>query len=181
MNLTHDRIRSIGWAFVLAVCLGLTLGLTFRVNAVKSEVRLLERQIIAARQEKLFLETEFETRASQQQLLALNEVEFGYEAPRAEQYLEGERQLASLGKPRAVGAPDPIRVASAADIATGPTSGFPAMVSPLTGAMLAAGLEGTGLDSAGPGPAAPAEIRDLGARLVRIGASDGPMPAGPRE
>ncbi len=131
MNLTRDRARSIGWAFVLTICFALTLALTFRVNAVKSQVRLAERQIVALRQEKLFLETEFETRANQQQLTALNALEFGYSAPTAGQYLEGERQLAALGKPAAAGAPSPIRVANSA--AGEDSTPFMAMVSPLTG------------------------------------------------
>ncbi len=93
-----DRVfvRSAGRLF-LAVCFALLLALTFKVNAVKSDVRLAERQIIAAQQAKLMLETEFETRASQQQLSDWNAVEFGYSAPRADQYLESERQLAALG------------------------------------------------------------------------------------
>ncbi|MDE2435434.1 MAG: hypothetical protein KGM49_04145 [Sphingomonadales bacterium] len=136
MNLTRDRLRSIGWAAVLLTCGALTLALTFKVNAVKSRVRLTERQIVALRQDTMFLETEFETRANQQQLSSLNQVEFGYQAPTAGQYLEGERQLAALGKPRAPGAPSPIRVASALE--TRDDGGFPAMVSPLTGKAMAA-------------------------------------------
>ncbi|WP_306087789.1 hypothetical protein [Qipengyuania flava] len=106
-----SRIRQIGWALVLAICFALLLALTFKVNAVKSDVRLAERRIIAAQQAKLMLETEFETRASQQQLSDWNAVEFGYSAPRADQYLESERQLAALGTPRGVDAPSPVRVA----------------------------------------------------------------------
>ncbi len=139
MNLTRDRVRSIGWAFILTVCAAMTLALTFRVNAVKSQVRLAERQIVALRQEKMFLETEFETRANQQSLKTLNDVEFGYEAPTAGQYIEGERQLAALGKPRAPGAPAPIRVATAS--VEEDVGAFPAMVSPLTGKAMAAGLK----------------------------------------
>jgi hypothetical protein len=135
MNLGRDRARSIGWAFVLLVCLGLTMVLMVRVNAVKSQVRLAERQMVALKREKVFLETEFETRSNQQQLRALNAVEFGYSAPTAGQYLAGERQLAAFGKPVSPDAPAPIRVASAmADN----TSIFPAMVSPLSGKALAA-------------------------------------------
>lgn len=159
MNLTGDRVRSIGWAFVLTVCAGLLLALTFRVNAVKSEVQLAERTVVALKREKLFLETEFEARSNQQQLKALNDVEFGYQAPRAEQYIEGERQLVALGKPRGPNAPRPIRVASAAGGER--DSGFPAMVSPLTGRAIAAEVPEGGarkqLDSAG-----------LGKRLARI-------------
>ena len=106
-----SRIRQIGWALVLGVCFALLLALTFKVNAVKSDVRLAERKIIAAQQAKLMLETEFETRASQQQLSDWNAVEFGYSAPRADQYLESERQLAVLGTPRGIDAPAPVRVA----------------------------------------------------------------------
>jgi len=105
MNLTRDRMRSIGWAALLVICAALTLVLMVRVNAVKSEVQLAQRQINALKQEKLILETEFLTRASQQQLRNLNAIEFGYQAPTAGQYLEGERQLAALGKVRAVDAP----------------------------------------------------------------------------
>jgi hypothetical protein len=136
MNLTQDRLRSIGWAAVLLSCLTLTVALTFRVNAVKSQVQLVERQIVAVKQQKLFLETEFETRANQQQLASINEVEFGYQAPAAGQYLEGERQLAALGKARSPDAPSPIRVAHAATPVQG--EGLPAMVSPLTGKAIAA-------------------------------------------
>ena len=136
MNLTRDRVRTIGWAFVLSICLALTLALTMRVNAVKSQVRLTERQIVALKREKLHLETEFATRANQEQLRMLNNPEFGYAAPTAGQYLESERQLAELGKPRAPDAPAPIRVASAArDDHGGPLT---AMVSPITGKPAAA-------------------------------------------
>ena len=108
-----SRIRQIGWLLVLGACIAVFLALTFKVNAVKSEVRLIERQIIAAEKSKLMLETEFQTRASQQQLAAWNQVEFGYNAPRADQYVEHERQLAALGTPRGLDAPQPIRVARA--------------------------------------------------------------------
>ncbi len=136
MNLTRDRMRSIGWAAVLLTCFTFTVVLTFKVNAVKSEVRLAERQILAVKQDKLLLETEFETRANQQQLRSLNQVEFGYQAPAAGQYLEGERQLANLGKARGADAPSPIRVAKA-DAPSGPAA-LPEMVNPLTGKAMAA-------------------------------------------
>ncbi len=137
MMLTRSGVHKAGWAAILVVCLALTIALTMRVNAVKSQVLLTERQLIALRQENSMLETEFETRANQQQLKALNDIEFGYDAPTAGQYLESERQLASLGKPRGPGAPSPIRVASAVEDNSG-DSGLQAMVNPLTGKAMAA-------------------------------------------
>lgn len=136
MNLTEDRMRSIGWGVFFVIAVVMTLVLTFRVNAVKSEVRLSERQIVALKREKLLLETEFETRANQQQLRALNEVEFGYQAPTADQYLEGERQLLALGKERGPDAPKPIQVAALAD--EDAPSSFSKVVSPLVGKPLVA-------------------------------------------
>jgi hypothetical protein len=164
MNLTRDRLRSIGWAMVLTICAAITLALTFRVNAVKGQVRLAERQIVALRQDRMLLETEFETRANQQQLRALNAVEFGYEAPTAGQYLENERQLAAYGKPRAAGAPSPIRVASAGS--EDELSGFPAMVSPLTGRAQAA-------EAGDTRPHAPVNAAGLRDRLSRVGMAPG--------
>lgn len=130
MIVTGSRLRQLGWAVVLGICCTLFLALTFRVNAVKSEVRLDERRIIALTEKKEMLETEFQTRASQMQLAEWNAVDFGYQAPKADQYLENERQLASLGMPRAADAPSPIRVARAPRQGE---KGYPAMVSPLTG------------------------------------------------
>ena len=131
------RLRSMGWLALIGMCFALLVVLSFRVNALKSEVRLEEKRIIALKQEKLYLETEFETRASQQQLKAWNDVEFGYVAPGSTQYLENERQLASLGKLPGPDAPRPIRVASADDAVVA-AAAFPQMVSPLTGQILEA-------------------------------------------
>jgi hypothetical protein len=111
--MNRSQARSLGWAAVLAVCAALVVVLSFKVHAVRSEVLLAERQLIALERETLLLETEFETRASQRQLAEWNTVEFGYAAPRAGQFLEGERQLASLGEGRGPDAPAPIRLARA--------------------------------------------------------------------
>ena len=80
------------------------------------------------------LETEFQARANQRQLAEWNAVEFGYRAPRADQYLENERQLASLGAPRGPAAPNPIRVARAELQTEGGLAPEPRpMVSPISG------------------------------------------------
>jgi hypothetical protein len=125
----HNRIRRIGWFAALAICAMLYLTLHLKVHAVGSEVIRAERQIVALEQQKLLLETEFQTRSNQLQLEEWNRVDFGYTAPSAEQFLENERQLASFGSPRAPGAPQPIRVAGA----SGEAPKYPRLVSPLTG------------------------------------------------
>jgi len=120
MNMTRDRLQSIGWFTLLAFCTVLTGSLMLRVNAVKSQVQISQRQIMALRRENQFLETEYETRANQQQLADINDLDFGYKAPESAQYLENERQLAMLGKPREIGAPAPVEVASADDVRPAP-------------------------------------------------------------
>jgi hypothetical protein len=131
MNMTRDRVQSLAWALIISVSFALLLALTFRVNAVKSQVRLLDRRIVALKQEKSLLETEFQTRANQQQLAALNDVDFGFKAPSAAQYIEGEQQLASLSKPVAPDAPAPILMASAeTQVGAKPAAGtLPAVLS----------------------------------------------------
>lgn len=134
--ITGLQARSLGWMAVLAICLALVVILSFKVHAVKSEVLLAERQILALERETLLLETEFETRASQRQLASWNAVEFGYEAPRANQFLDAERQLASLGQRRSPDAPSPIRLARAEVPGDGDSAPAPAaaMRSPVSGA-----------------------------------------------
>jgi hypothetical protein len=132
--ITSSQARSLGWAAVLAFCLAAVVVLSFKVHAVRSEVLLAERQLIALQRETLLLETEFQTRASQRQLAEWNAVEFGYEAPRAGQFLEGERQLASLGEVRSPGAPAPIRLASADAADTAAAAADAPMRSPVSGA-----------------------------------------------
>ncbi len=164
-----SRLRQLGWAFVLVACMAIFAALTFKVNAVKSEVALAERQIIALEREKLLLETEFQARTSQQQLADWNRIEYGYAAPRADQYLDNERQLAALGMARAEGAPDPIRVAQAREE---DDEGLLAMVSPLTG-------EPAGEDEAEEADAKPSggemsAPRSLADRLTRRTPLSGP-------
>ena len=124
------RARRIGWAAALALCTALYLLLHLKVHAVQSEAIRAERQIVRLQQERLLLETEFETRSNLLQLAAWNRVDFGYTAPTAAQFLDGEHQLASFGSPRAPGAPEPIRVARSTGVET---PAFPKLVSPLTG------------------------------------------------
>ncbi|HWK42222.1 MAG TPA: hypothetical protein VNR60_09840 [Croceibacterium sp.] len=125
----QSRIRRIGWIAALAFCAVFYLVLHIKVHAVSSDVIRAERQIVSLERQKLLLETEFETRANQLQLAAWNNVEFGYTAPTAGQFLQNERRLADFGAPPLPGAPEPIRVAGA----TGDAPEYPRMVSPLTG------------------------------------------------
>jgi len=126
----QGRIRRIGWLAALGLCTLFYIGLHIKVHAVQSEVIAAERQIVALEERRILLETEFETRASQERLAMLNRVEFGYVAPGVGQFVEDERELNEFGTPRSPHAPDPIRVASASGEDAPP---FPKLVSPLTG------------------------------------------------
>lgn len=126
----QGRIRRIGWLAALGLCTLFYVGLHIKVHAVQSEVIAAERQIVALEERRILLETEFETRASQERLAMLNRVEFGYVAPGVGQFVEDERELGDFGTPRSPQAPDPIRVASASGEDAPP---FPKLVSPLTG------------------------------------------------
>lgn len=174
MNLTRDRVHSLGWISVLLICAALTIGLTLRVNAVKSQVHDAEKRILYVQSDINFLETEFQTRSNQQALKQLNDLEFGYKAPVAAQYIEGERQLAALGMPAAPGAPRPIRYANAEKPQREDSeSPLLAMVSPVTGATAAVPEQPAKATAAPKGhdPERAELARDaasLGKRLARI-------------
>jgi len=107
------QLRRMGWIALLALLTGLYLMLHFKVQAVHSDVVRAERRIVSLEQEKLLLATEFETRSNQMQLAAWNQVDFGYVAPTAGQFLEGKRQLASLGAGAVLPGSSPIMLANA--------------------------------------------------------------------
>ncbi len=162
------RLRSIGWVALLGLCTAVLIALSFRVNALKSEVRLAEKRIISLKREKMYLETEFETRASQQQLKAWNDVEFGYVAPGSSQYLENERELAALGKLSGPDAPRPIRVASADDAVVA-AAAFPQMIAPLAGSVLGSDDKVTTADEAPAKSVSRAEAKaSLAERLTKV-------------
>jgi len=131
-----SRLRQTGWFVLLTLCGVIFLVLTFHVNSVKNKVHLAERTIIRLEREKQTLEIEFEARASQQQLANWNKIDFGYEAPRADQYLDNPRQLAALGLARGANAPAPIRVARVEEEVE---QTLVSMVSPITGTPAGAG------------------------------------------
>ncbi len=111
MTMTGSRRRQIGWSAVLAVCITAFVVFSVTVHAVRNEVVLADREIVRLKIKQQRLETEFQARANQHQLAHWNRVDLGYEAPRADQYLENRRDIAALGQPVGPGAPSPIRVA----------------------------------------------------------------------
>ena len=173
MMVSANRFRSIGWIALLLVCGALVMVLAFRVNSLRSQVHRTELQIVSLRKEKLYLETEVETRANQQQLKLWNDVEFGYVAPSASQYLSNERQLAAFAKPDGPGSPTPIRVASADD-AVAAEAAFPSVIAGLAGEPDISAPAAASDDDAKPAakPADAAErataTANLGARLAMV-------------
>ncbi len=131
-------LRHISWFFALGVCIFLYGMLHIKVTAVHSDVVRAERQIVFLEDEKLLLETEFLTRSNQVQLAAWNRVDFGFQSPTADQFIDSHRQLAQFGVPRAADAPAPIRLAGLRSGEDVPE--FPRLVSPLTGRTIDANL-----------------------------------------
>lgn len=117
---SRTRLHSLLWTGSVVVATALSLVLTLQVKAVNSDIAETEKAIVATKQQLAILETEFQTRARQQQLVRWNEVEFGYVAPRADQFLDGRAELAALGKPAQILDAAPIRMAEAAAPAIAP-------------------------------------------------------------
>ncbi|MEM7688014.1 MAG: hypothetical protein AAF291_03250 [Pseudomonadota bacterium] len=127
-----SRKRQIVWIVALVLGLAVFAALTLRVHMVRNDVLRADITIVALKKQKQLLETEFQARASQHQLARWNRVDLGFVAPRADQYLDGRKQLAMLGQPVAPGAPSPIRVASL-DAGEGGAFAQREMVSPISG------------------------------------------------
>lgn len=148
MMKTGTRSRQIVWGVLLAIGIAGFVVLSLTVHAVRKEVLLADIDIVALKKEKQRLETEFQARASQHQLARWNRVELGLVAPRADQYLDGRKQLAMLGQPLGPGAPSPIRVARA-DAGEAEAFARRKMVSPISGAPITLASANVAEDGAG--------------------------------
>lgn len=100
MRLAFGKLKNLGWiALVLIVAISL-YPLSLSVATLRSDLARTEQKIVQSKRRIRYLETEFATRANLKQLDLWNELDYGYRAPNADQYLGNERALANLGKGR---------------------------------------------------------------------------------
>lgn len=97
MTLAMKRLKNIGWLALVFMIAVLLYPLSLNVAALHSDLSRIDRDILDTKQEINFLQAEIRTRASVAQLEEWNELLYGYEPPRADQFIDGERGLASLG------------------------------------------------------------------------------------
>lgn len=90
------RLQSIFWVLLVTLGAIAVYLVSLRVASERTELARVERQILAAKREIRYLETEFGARASMRQLERWNSENFRFSTPTAAQYLNGERALASL-------------------------------------------------------------------------------------
>ena len=90
------RLQSIFWLLLVTLGAIAVYLVSLRVASERTELARVERQILSAKREIRYLETEFGARASMRQLERWNSENFRFSTPTATQYLDGERALASL-------------------------------------------------------------------------------------
>ena len=92
-----QRFRPLGWvAGVATAATGLYL-VSLQVAAERGKLEAVERQIAEAQRDMRQLQTELGTRASLRQLEKWNGDVLAMSAPKAQQFLQNEGQLASVG------------------------------------------------------------------------------------
>lgn len=98
-------IKGLGWFVCCMVVAPACYAVTSYGAAERARLNSVEANIQAAEKEILGLETEFAARASQAQLEKWNGEALRMGAPQAGQYIEGDAQLADLGRPAAADRP----------------------------------------------------------------------------
>ncbi|HMU21267.1 MAG TPA: hypothetical protein PKC48_03215 [Sphingorhabdus sp.] len=96
MTLAMKRLKNLGWLALVFMIAVLLYPLSLNVAALHSDLSRIDRDILETKQEINFLQAEIRTRASVAQLEEWNQLLYGYEPPRADQFIDGERGLASL-------------------------------------------------------------------------------------
>jgi hypothetical protein len=107
MLMAARKLQGIGLVLLVLMFAMFLYLLSVNVAATRSELARVNADIVKSRDAIRYLESEYAVRASMRQLERWNAENFGYSAPSAEQYLNGERELAALDRlPRAKGAND---------------------------------------------------------------------------
>ena len=128
MLMAARKLQGIGLVLLVLLFAMALYPVSLKVAATRSELTRIERQIDRTQANIRYLESELAVRASMRQLEQWNADSFGYSAPSASQYLESERQLASLdGLPRARGANDvaPVLMAMVSPVGASPVAMSP--------------------------------------------------------
>ncbi|RDV06522.1 hypothetical protein DXH95_03615 [Sphingorhabdus pulchriflava] len=132
MTLAMKRLKNIGWLALVFATAVLLYPLSLNVAALHSDLAKVNSDILETEREIRFLQAEIRTRASVAQLEEWNSLLYGYAPPSAEQFIDGERGLASLGgqeqvvKPVMVAVNDIDGVAPAGEIGT--PGGAPSLI-----------------------------------------------------
>jgi hypothetical protein len=92
-----QRFRSLGWVAGVATAATCLYLVSLQVAAERGKLEAVEHQIASAQRDMRQLQTELGTRASLRQLEKWNGDVLALSAPKAQQFLHSEAQLASLG------------------------------------------------------------------------------------
>jgi len=125
MLMAARKLQGIGLVLLVLIFAMMLYPVSLKVAATRSELTRIEKKIDRTRDNIRYLESELAVRASMRQLEQWNADTFGYSAPDAGQYLESERQLASLDRlPRARGANEvaPVLMAMVSPVGTAAVS-----------------------------------------------------------
>lgn len=107
MLMAARKLQNIGLVLLVLIFAMILYPVSLKVAATRTELARINQDIERSRDTIRYLESEIAVRASMRQLERWNSESFGYSAPSASQYLQNERELASLGRvPRARGAND---------------------------------------------------------------------------
>ncbi|MDB5712862.1 MAG: hypothetical protein JWO15_259 [Sphingomonadales bacterium] len=92
-----QRFRPLGWVAGVATAATCLYMVSLQVAAERGKLESVEHQIASAQRDMRQLQTELGTRASLRQLEKWNGDVLALSAPKAQQFLHGEKELASLG------------------------------------------------------------------------------------
>ncbi len=98
MSSKTNPLRNIGWFALIFLVVILLYPLSLNVATLRSDLMKVDREILATQKHINYLQAELKTRANLQQLEEWNELLYGFKAPTAAQFADGDRALANLGK-----------------------------------------------------------------------------------
>ncbi len=98
MSSSINPLKNFGWFAILLLVVMLLYPMSLNVASLRGDLVAIDKDILSTKKEINYLQAEIKARANLQQLEEWNELLYGFKSPTADQFANGEKALANLGR-----------------------------------------------------------------------------------
>lgn len=98
MSSSLNPLHNFGWFAIIALVVMLLYPVSLNVASLRGDLMAIDKDITSTKKEINYLQAEIKARANLQQLEEWNDLLYGFKSPTVDQFANGEKALANLGR-----------------------------------------------------------------------------------